>query len=158
MIFEHWINAIGDKNAARLKSLSFFSHNFRVNIRVSTEKPPNLILRFRTSKVQPEIAEGVPKGYTFDVAARRAEAGIRFLLDGIQADSLKGHGLSVRDAVRICEAVDKTQPFLCRRISLGWQNSLLLEDSAGIDRWPSVVSHSEKCDECGYHRFTRGSG
>src|SRR6201996_660435 len=38
-VFDHWMTAIGDANAARIRSLTFFSHNFRVTVRISNEVP-----------------------------------------------------------------------------------------------------------------------
>ena len=156
IIFEQWVTAIGEQNAARLKSLSFFSHNFRVNVRVSNEKPPSLLLRFRTSRIKAEIAEGVPSWYTFDVAAQRAESGLRRVLDDIQESHAQRRGLNVDDTLKICSAVDKIQPFLCRRVNLGWQGTVLLKDDLGMDQWPDTNAHLDKCDDCGYHRYTRG--
>lgn len=156
MIFENWVTAIGNDNAARLRNLSFFSHNFRVNVRVSNERPPTLLLKFRTNLTKAEVAEGVPSSYTFAIAARRAESGLQRLLEGMQANTSK-RGLSVENIKTICWAVDMIQPFLCRRINLGYQGAVLLEDDVPIYQWPRISAHLDKCDDCGYHRYTRGT-
>lgn len=48
MIYEKWIQAIGDDNAARMRALMFWSHNYSVYLTVEIEKP-RLRLKFRTS-------------------------------------------------------------------------------------------------------------
>lgn len=146
-IFEQWITAIGNDNAARLRNLKFYSHNFSVNMRISNEKPPTLLLKFRTFLSKAEVAEGVPSSYNFASAARRAEDGLRRLLDEIQRKTSAHRGLSVDDFKTIYWAVDKIQPFLCRRISLGYQGAILAEDDVPIAKWPRTLKHLDKCDD-----------
>lgn len=146
-IFEQWITAIGNDNAARLRNLKFYSHNFSVNVRISNEKPPTLLLKFRTFLSKAEVAEGVPSSYNFATATRRAEDGLRRLLDDIQRKTSAQRGLSVDDFKTIYWAVDKIQPFLCRRISLGYQGAVLPEDDVPIAKWPRTSNHLDKCDD-----------
>ena len=116
-IFQEWISAIREQNASRLRSISFFSHNFRVNVKISNEKPAKIALKFRTSPepMGTEVATGVPPKYSFNVAARRAEQGFRIELDRIERDVGFGnlHGLTVDNVKDICTAVDNIQPYLC---------------------------------------------
>lgn len=157
MIFEHWVAAIGDENAARLRSLSFFSHNFRANIRISPERPPTLALIFRTNPMKADVAEGTPNWYTFAVAAQRVEKGLQRVIDEVQAKVLK-RPLNVCDVSMIASTVDAVQPFLCTRMTLGQQGARLLKDDLEIKDWPSTLAHLDKCDDCGYHRYTRPNG
>ena len=145
-IFEQWITAIGSENAARLRSLKFYSHNFSVNVRISNEKPPAVVLKFRTFLSKAEVAEGLPSSYTFAIAAQRAEGGLRRLLEDIQRKTTQ-RGLSVDDFKTVYWAVDRIQPFLCRRISLGYQGAVLLEDDTPISHWPRISNHIDKCDD-----------
>ena len=153
-IFERWITAIGDTNAKSIRSVSFFSHNFSANIKVSPEKPPTLSLRFRTNTTNAELAEGVPVTYSFDIAARRAETSLRFLLEDLQ-QQLRDRSLNVGDIKMLCSAVNGVQPFLCRRMNLGYLGAVLLNDRPTLQEWPRTHAHLNKCDDCGYHRFTR---
>ncbi|TKA75368.1 hypothetical protein B0A55_06006 [Friedmanniomyces simplex] len=152
MIFERWISGIGDENAGRLRSLSFLSHNFTAHIRTSNEVP-HVSLKFRATPSRIESAEGTPAGYTFDIAARRAEQGLRSLLDRIR---IERHGAPLRanDLNEICRFVNMLQPFLCKRSNLGHMGAVL--PSNQVEDWPSPDAHTNKCDDCGYHRFTRG--
>lgn len=152
MIFDHWIDGIGDSNAARLRFVSFWSHNFAAHIKISSE-PPRLSLKFRASLVHPEPAEDVPVYYTIDVAARRAELGLRSVLGEIEA-ARAGHALTAEDVKEICSAVESLQPFLCVRNCLGYKGAIL--PSENRSEWPSTRAHLAKCDDCGYHRFMRG--
>ena len=157
IIFQRWITAIGDENAARLRSLSFFSHNhFSVNVKISKEAPLALALRFRTDATKAEVAEGAPPGYNSDIAAERAEKAFRHVLDDIEEKNHVGP-ITVDDIMTICNTVDTIQPFLCRRMNLGFQGALLLKDDPDMSRWPDTEAHLDKCDDCGYHRFTRNS-
>lgn len=153
-IFEHWLAAIGDANAARVRSLSFWSHNFSAHVRVAFEEEcPRLAMKFRPTGSKPELAENVPGEYSYGVACRRAELGLRGVLDGIEARR-KGRSLDAGDLIRICRAVERIQPFLCKRCNLGYQNAIL--HSGDMSKWPDTAAHLNKCDDCGYHRFTRG--
>lgn len=157
MIFEHWFDAIGDENAGRLRSLSFISHNFSVHAKMSTEAP-QLSLKFRpASKGQlgkPELADNVPANYTFRLAARRAEHGLRSVLDEVEAGA-QGQPLKAKDIQRICNIVDTIRPYLCTRNGLGYQGVIL--HTSDITQWPDTAAHLNKCDDCGYHRITRGA-
>lgn len=155
IIFEKWIGALGDQNAARMKNLSFISHNFRAIINVSNDLPFSLNLKFRKSCTEAELADGVPHHYTFDIAARRAERGLRGVLDRIEADHKDGSSLSAINVGEICLAVDNIQPFLCKRLNLGWHGAVLLKDDVDMQQWPNTRTHLLKCDDCGYHRYTR---
>ncbi|KAK6389706.1 hypothetical protein LTR65_006188 [Meristemomyces frigidus] len=152
MIFEHWFDAIGDESAGRLRSLSFMSHNFSAHVRMSNEAP-QLSLKFRPGPSKPELAENVPLNYTFSLAAKRAEEGLRSVLDDIQART-QGQPLRVDDIKRICRVVDSIQPYLCKRSALGYQGAIM--PSSDITQWSDTAAHLNKCDDCGYHRFTRG--
>jgi len=152
MIFEHWINAIGDENAGRLRSLSFVSHNFTVLIKTSNETP-QVSLKFRSMVSGLELAENVPTNYTSKLAAKRAEEGLRSVLDELEAGR-DGQSLTAGDIIRICRMVEAIQPFLCKRSNLGYQGAIL--PSGNVDEWPDTATHLNKCDDCGYHRFTRG--
>ena len=159
MVLERWIRAVGNDNVARIRSLSFFSYSFRLNVRISNDSPPTLTLRFRTTPTNTEVAEFVPSWYTFDVAAARCEKGMRRLLQDIEAEAKsQNRALNVDDFITISESVENTQPFLCKRMSLGYKGAVLLKDGIAVDEWPDTEAHLDKCDECGYHRFNRGSG
>lgn len=145
-IFERWITTIGEENVARLRSLKFYSHNFSVNVRLSNESPPTLTMKFRTFISKAEVGEGVSSSYDFATAARRAEYGLRRLLNWIQKKTKK-RGLSIHDLKTIFWAVDMAQPFLCRRISLGYQGAVLRHDDVPVSQWPSVADHLDKCDD-----------
>ena len=149
------MTAIGDDNAARIRSLSFFSHNFRLNVKISKDNPPSLSLKFRTTPTKVEIAEFVPSWYTFNVAAERAENGLKRLLEGVQEKSRR-RPVNVNDFLAISATVGRIQPFLCRRMNLGYQGAVLLKEGLSVDEWPDTDAHLDKCDDCGYHRFTRG--
>lgn len=154
-VFEHWITAIGDANAARIRSLTFFSHNFRVNVRVSNEVPPTIAVRLRTNEGKAETADNVPSWYTFDLAAARAEQGLQAIVNNIPT-RLRDKGLTSSDFLTISRGVDNIQPFLCRRMTLGYQGTVLLVKELPVDEWPDTKAHKDKCDDCGYHRYTRG--
>jgi hypothetical protein len=153
-IFDHWITAIGDESTARLRNITFNSHYFRFNIRVSHEKPPTLTLRFNATPGSAEIADGVPLSYTFGAAVRRAEQGLRMLLSEIQEDLLE-RPATVEDFKKLCSAAETIQPFLCRRMNLGFQGTYLLDDDVSMNAWPDTHAHLMRCDDCGYHRLTR---
>jgi hypothetical protein len=154
-VFRHWITAIGDANAARIRSLTFFSHNFRVTVRISNEVPPTIAVRLRTNMGKTEIADHVPSWYTFDVAAERAERGLGEIIDNIHT-RLQNTGLTSSDFLAISRGVDNIQPFLCRRMTLGYQGAALLNKESRVHEWPDINAHKDKCDDCGYHRYTRG--
>lgn len=151
-VFGHWIMAIGDENAARIRHVTFFSHNFRVNIRISNEAPPSIALQLRTNPAKTEVADSVPSWYTFEVAAKRAEEGLRAIIDEISA-KLDERPLTSDDFLLISTAIDDIQPFLCRQLTLGYQGAALLEENVSPGTWPNVTSHKQKCDYCGYHRW-----
>lgn len=155
IIFQQWITAIGDENASRLRNLSFMSHNFSIGIKISNEKTPSLALRFRTSANRPECAEGVPSKYSFKTAAQHAEKALRTSLDQIESSRRDQIGLSVADFTKICTAVHIIQPFLCTRVSLGYQDAIIPDGDVPMERWPSTATHLDMCDDCGYHRYTR---
>ena len=152
MIFEHWIDAIGDENAGRLRSLSFVSHNFQAHVRMSNEAP-HLTLKFRATTAKPELAENVPIDYNIKVAAKRAEDGLRSVLNEVQSGR-QGQPLQADHIKKICRTVDAIQPFLCKRGLLGHQGAVL--PSGDMSEWPNTAAHLNKCDDCGYHRYTRG--
>jgi hypothetical protein len=154
-VFGHWITTIGDQNARRIRNLTFFSHNFRLNVRVSNEVPPSIALRLRTNPARTEVADYVPSWYTFEVAAERAEKGLKEIVGRLLAKSQKT-ALTSSDFLAISTGVDDVQPFLCRRMSLGYQGTALLDDDMPMDAWPDTTAHTDKCDDCGYHRYTRG--
>ncbi|KAK0935730.1 hypothetical protein LTR48_001156 [Friedmanniomyces endolithicus] len=85
VIFERWISSIGNENAGRLRSLSFMSHNFSVHIAVS-KQAPNLALKFHSKSEGKYSFENAPLGYTFEIAASRAEQGLRSKLDQMMAE------------------------------------------------------------------------
>lgn len=153
-VFSHWITAIGDANAARIRNLTFFSHNFRVNVKISNEVPQTIALKLRTNPGKTEVADSVPSWYTFELAAERCEKGLREIIDSIQADCGK-RSLTAADFLRISSGVDSIQPFLCRRMTLGYHGAALLRP-APTDLWPSTRIHKDKCDDCGYYRNSRG--
>lgn len=149
-IFNEWVKAIGNSNATRIKHLSFFSHNFTANIQISTQKPPTLLLKFRTLSHSKEVAEGLPAAYNFSVAARRAEKGLRLLLDKIEPQLVRNGGMNVADMKKICRAIELIQPFLCTRPSLGWRATTIPKDDMRMEEWPCARSHLRNCGECGY--------
>lgn len=155
-VFEHWMTGIGDHNAAKIRSLMFVSHNFRLIVKVSHEVPPTVVLRLRTNAGKTELAEHIPFWYTFEMAAERAEKGLQEVLENIQAEPKK-HALTVNDFLAIAEAVDDIQPFLCRRMTLGYQGTALLDDDMPMDAWPDSTAHKERCSDCGYWRHSRSS-
>lgn len=152
-IFEEWVTAIGDENAAHLRNISFFSHTFRINVKISPEKPHSLALKFRTPETKADVAEGAPRSYTFSIAAKHAENGLRRVLDNIEVNACDRE-ISAKDIQSICDAVDTIQPFLCKRMTLGYQGAYLHYDQP-IEEWPSTEMHRQKCDDCGYHRYER---
>ena len=97
----------------------------------------------------------MPSWYTFDVAAEQAEAGLRKLLADIEGREQRG-SLNMKDFLAIASTVDHIQPFLCRRMALGYEGAVLLKESMSVEDWPDASAHLDKCDDCGYHRFTRG--
>jgi hypothetical protein len=153
MIFEHWIDAIGDASAARLRSLSFWSYNFAAHIKISNDLSPKISLKFRPASIRMELAENVPCSYTFQVAVKRAERGLRGVLDEIEALRV-GQRLTARDLKRIAKMVESCQPFLCSRANLGGHGAIL--PSVDAANWPRPLVHLDKCDDCGYHRYLRG--
>ena len=154
-VFKHWITTIGDHNARRIRNLTFFSHNFRLNVRVSNDVTPSMTLRLRTNPGSSEVVDYVPSWYTFAVAAQRVEKGLREIVGRILAKSQK-NGLTSSDFLAISKGVEDIQPFLCRRMSLGYQGTALLDDDMPMSAWPDTAAHRDKCDDCGYHRCTRG--
>ena len=60
-IFNHWITAIGDENTARLRHLTFISHDFRVVIKISNDVRPSFGLKVRTNTAKAEVADQIPK-------------------------------------------------------------------------------------------------
>lgn len=149
-IFNEWVKAIGTSNATRIKHLGFFSHNFTANIQISTQKPPTLILKFRTLSHSKEVAEGIGAAYNFAIAARRAEQGLRLLLDKIEPQLDKNGGINVADMKKICRAIELIQPFLCTRPSLGWAGTTIPRDDMRMEDWPCAKPHVRNCGECGY--------
>lgn len=152
MIFEHWVMSIGDHNVARLRSLSFYSHNFNAHIKVQGEEN-NLTLKFRVLPHDPQPVQTAPPGYNLGVAGERASSALRHVLDEIER-AREGQPLNADDLVRICSTIELLQPFLCKRNALGWLNAIL--PSSDMDEWPETDEHLNKCDDCGYHRITRG--
>lgn len=154
IIFERWIDGIGDINAARLRILSFWSHNFAVHIRVECEPRLRLTMKFRPLLLSPpEVVEGLPAGYDYDVACAHAAAGLRAVLDEIET-ACADRGLGVEDVKKIGSMIEFLQPFLCKRSHLGYRGAVL--PSEHVSQWPSPQAHLNACDDCGYHRFTRG--
>ena len=153
-VFEHWIMAIDNENATRIRNLTFVSHSFRVNVKISNELPQSIAVIMRTNPDKTEVADSVPPCYTFEVAAKRAEKGLRHIIENVHADSGR-KALHSSDFLEIAMAVEKIQPFLCRRMTLGYQGAALLKDDDSPDRWPSTSKHKDKCDGCRYHRYTR---
>ena len=152
MIFEHWVQSIGDHNVARLRSLSFYSHNFNAHIKIQS-KTNQLTLKFRVLPISPDPVQGAPTGYSFEIAAKRASARLRHVLNEIQ-DQKEGRPLNADDLMRVCSTVEMLQPFLCKRNGLGWLDTFLSSDN--VADWPVTDEHLSKCDDCGYHRITRG--
>jgi len=153
-IFKQWIESIGDKNVAKLRSLSFYSHNFKAHVKIHPDKSQQLTLKFGFLQKAHETADGAPPGYSMQLAAKRAEIGLRKFLDEIQ-DSKKGQPLGVRDVTRICDMIASLQPFLCKRMLLGYQGAVL--PSGDVRDWPDTTAHASKCDDCGYHKINRGA-
>jgi len=147
-IFRRWITAIGDENVARLRCLSFFCKDFRVNIRISSGVPPTLKMRFRTdSSGTSDVSVGIPHPYSYTIAAGRLEQGLEMLLADIQFKALH-RSVTVEDLACFFEAVNKAQPFLCKRLSLGAGGVALLTDGLSVDEWPSTEQHLKRCDDC----------
>lgn len=63
--------------------------------------------------------------------------------------------LKARDVDRLKGAVANLQPFLCSRMSLGFQGAVLKADGMREDMWPNLRAHLETCDDCGYLRYTK---
>lgn len=152
IIFERWLRTIGDHNVARLRSVSFYSHNFSVHIKVQSNRN-HLMSKFRALSIDPQPVQNAPAGYTFNVAAKYAGAGFLDVLSRLQA-AKQGRPLNADDFIRICSTVEMLQPFMCKRNNLGWLETIL--PSGNIDDWPDTSDHIDKCDDCGYHRITRG--
>ena len=150
-ILNRWATAIRDTNIMCLRKLIFVSRNFSALI---TKKDSKLTLKFRTNTTKAEVAEGLPSNYTFHVAAQRCTEHVQHVVDDVNKD-LQGGPLTVDDVKLLYESVEQVQPFLCTRNSLGSWGAVLMDDDN--DHWPSSDTHLMKCDECGYHRFTRGT-
>ncbi len=147
-IFEKWATAIGDENAARLRSFSFFSHNFSASIKLSNKKPRTLVLKFRSSEPKVKDPGLVDSSYSFAIAAQRAEQGLQLLLEDVQADMPNG-GLTVNGLIRVCRAVGNVQPFLCTSVgTLGYGGFALKENKMSIEEWPSTQAHRRVCYQC----------
>ena len=104
------------------------------------------------------FAEHVPNDYTPAYAGARAAAGLQFEVDAIERRA-GGGPFSVADLLRVFACVEAIQPFLCRRNNLGYKGAVFpmrpLDEAP--ERWPNTEAHRENCDDCGYHRYTRGS-
>ncbi|KAK0274767.1 hypothetical protein LTR91_018630 [Friedmanniomyces endolithicus] len=145
MIFERWIDAIGNENAGRLRSLNFMGHSFSVHIRVS-KQAPQLASKFHTMPSYEDWIEVAPPGYTFELAACRAEQGLRTTLDNI-ATERAGKPLRVDDINKVGRFVTMLRPFLCTRCD-HLNGAYLKSDRMEEFRVPKL--HIEMCGICAY--------
>lgn len=154
MVCDRWLEAIGDENAGYLRSISFYSHNFTAHVKIEN-KQPGITLRFRAKAgFKVETVEGVSNKYTFQVAAQLAKERVEKVLAKISAERAGGP-LKIDDIKLMCETFEMVQPFLCRRNSLGTGGAVLNENDTVL--WPDAGVHCDRCDDCGYHRITRGN-
>lgn len=151
-IFERWITAIGDDNAARLRSLTFYEHAFAVNFTI-TNVAPRITAKLRQnrdSSPNDTMAEDAPAGYNFDTAIERARARLQFLI----ADLLQQHGdhpLTAQVIGRLLDIIEDFRPALCSRMGLGYKGATI---SACPQAEPEVSRHRHHCGECSYSRIT----
>ncbi|KAK3113638.1 hypothetical protein LTR53_008878 [Teratosphaeriaceae sp. CCFEE 6253] len=150
-IYEHWISAIGDANAGRLRRISFVSGKFTADITIC-EEAPKVSLKLRSGVSATEAVKGVPQGYTFGVAARRAGEGLRSFLDEI-AMLRRGRPLRCRDHILICRFVDDLEPFFCKGGAPGYRPAVL--PSGDFYEWPCTARHCDHCSDCGSRQATR---
>lgn len=145
-IFDKWSGAIGEENAGRLRSLSFYSHNFSANVRISDSLQPRITLKFRANANC--TAEDNPR-YTFQLAKECALDRITRVLDRITAER-GAEAFTVADIQAIAHVMERVQPFLCLRMSLGYRG---VQFSPRMpNHWPDVTEHLARCDDCGYQR------
>ncbi|KAK1072662.1 hypothetical protein LTR12_009452 [Friedmanniomyces endolithicus] len=154
LIFERWISSIGNENAGRLRSLSFVSHNFSVHVTVS-KQAPNLALKFHSKSEGKYSFENAPLGYTFEIAASRAEQGLRSMLDQMMAERV-GRPLRAVDLNEIGRFVTMLRPFLCTFNWSGVYGAVLRSDR--IEEWPVPDWHIKHCDTCRYKNIAARSG
>lgn len=152
-IFTNWILAIGDHNAARLHTISFLSHNFRLTFNINREVTPRATFRFRVTRHNASewLAEDAPHDYRLRVAADRVRERIAYVLDEMVGKSGEKH-LSSADVISLCDAVVSIQPLLCTRNGVGYLGAILGKD---VSVAPNTEAHTRKCEECGYHRILR---
>ncbi|KAK1075518.1 hypothetical protein LTR33_009513 [Friedmanniomyces endolithicus] len=153
VIFERWISSIGNENAGRLRSPSFMSHNFSVHIAVS-KQAPNLALKFHSKSEGKYSFENAPLGYAFEIAASRAEQGLRSKLDQMMAERV-GRPLRVVDLNEIGRFVTMLRPFLCTFNWQGVYGAVLRSDR--IEEWPVPDWHIKHCDTCRYKNIAARS-
>lgn len=153
-IFYKWIAAIGDENAARLRQISFYLHNFAVHYTLSSDpEKPRIMAKFRQTRsnlTSIEVSEDAPRGYTFEMAIKRAERRLACMVEGM-AGEIGSHPLEVVDIRRLCDIVESLKPALCTRMGVGYKRAVIHEDPT--EPIPGG-GHMAVCNECGYYRVS----
>ncbi|CAK4031789.1 Hypothetical predicted protein [Lecanosticta acicola] len=155
-IFEHWIAAIGDVNAARLRNVSFYVHNFAVHFTISHQEP-RISAKFRqtrTNTAYVDLAEEAPTSYSFELAIQRARARIEYAVMEM-TEEVGDEPLTVKNIRNLCDIVESIKPALCTRMGVGWKGAIFPEDPS---HGPHVERHREACAECAYFRITAAPG
>lgn len=146
-IFIKWISAIGNENAARLRHVSFYMHNFAVHLNINPEASPNITTKFRQTRRGTEsdyITAEAPVSLAFDQAIQRAKKRLAFVIDSTIAIT-KDRPLTSNDFVSLSEAINEIQPTLCTRNGLGWEGAIMSEDPSIS---PDVRRHLSSCCDC----------
>lgn len=155
-IFESWVRAIGDGNAGHLRSLTFFAANFRVVVKISGELPVTINARLRVNTKSVDLADYVPNDYNFATATQRVTSAFAIVVKDIEVTAHReARQLTAADINRLKTAVADLQPFLCSRMGLGFLGAVLRRDNMHEDDWPDRSEHLERCDDCGYLRYSK---
>ncbi|TKA31613.1 hypothetical protein B0A50_01690 [Salinomyces thailandicus] len=114
-IYENWVEAMGDENAARLRSLSFLSHNFSAHATFSYEEgSPKITLKFRdTGRKAPLSTFTIVSDYSRQLAYERSEQGLRSFLAGIE-QAREGASLTVEDSYKSAGRWHQSSHFYAR--------------------------------------------
>ena len=158
-LFTRWVRAIGEPNAARLRTLIFYAQDFNAHVRIHGPRNEITLVKFRAGGKdychRPDEATAAEpttsNGEVGDRMARQAAVALQRVLTAIQADR-HTRPLNVEAATRICDTIDTIAPFLCKR-DLPCA-ALPFPQSEDVAEWPDTRAHRAKCIACGYH-YTR---
>lgn len=114
-VFYHWIAAIGDENAARLRKVSFYLYNFSVHFSLhSGTNKPRIIAKLRdTTATVFKANQNNPNAYTMGVAMGRAEKRLAFVVQRMLLEN-DNRRLDSGDICKLCDLVVSLGPALCR--------------------------------------------